>query len=80
MIAIKVSIEFCLSINSTFFLFNDLYQMFTQAGLESKFLSSLEPFLLQGAFKKVYIPEPIIKKVLHRYEEKGDLKTLEKVI
>ena len=37
-IAIKVAIEFCLSINATFFLFTEIYQIFVEYHLENKFI------------------------------------------
>lgn len=37
-IAIKVAIEFCLSISATFFLFTEIYQIFVDQSLEHKFI------------------------------------------
>ena len=59
-IAIKVAIEFCLSISATFFLFTEIYQIFVDQTLEHKFIQNLEPFLLSGQFKKEIIPESIV--------------------
>lgn len=79
-IAIKVAIEFCLSINAIFFLFSEIYQIFVDQGLENKFMANLEPFILSGQFKKELIPEYIITKLIQYYEERKNFKVLEKVI
>ena len=63
-----MSIEFCLAINATFFLFTEIYALFGESGLEERFLMNLEPFILNGSFKKVFIPENIIKKLINRHE------------
>jgi hypothetical protein len=61
-------------------LFTDLYQIFKDCGLESKFIANLEPFILSGSFKKVEIPANIVKKITSFYEERNNLKALEKMI
>jgi len=80
LIAIKSAIEFCLAINSTQLLFSDIFQLFSQSGLESKFLANLEPFILSGSFRKQSLPEFIVKKIINFYEELKNHKVLEKVI
>lgn len=68
-IVIKVAIEFCLTINATFFLFSEIYSAFYEQGLEGKFMQNLEPFILSGQFKKEIIPENIIQKLIQFYEK-----------
>ena len=63
-IAIKVAIEFCLSINAIFFLFSEIFQVFLDSNLDSKFITNLEPFILYGQFKKEIIPENIITRIV----------------
>jgi len=75
-----VAIEFCLNINATFFLFTEIFQIFVDNGLESKFIQNLEPFIISGQFRKEVIPESIVRKLIKFYEDKGKLKVLEKVI
>jgi hypothetical protein len=47
---------------------------------EEKFLKNLEPFILQGSFKRQYIPDEMLQRILNRYIQSGNLKILEKVI
>ena len=75
-----MAIEFCLNINATFFLFTEIFQIFVDNGLESKFIQNLEPFIISGQFRKEVIPESIVRKLIKFYEDKGKLKVLEKVI
>ena len=76
----KVAIEFCLQINATYFLFTDIFQLFQERQLESKFLSCLEPFILAGQFKKEQLPEQVIQMIVGYYQEMKNFKVLEKVI
>lgn len=80
LIAIKSAIEFCLNINSPAVLFTDIFSLFAQSGLETKFLQNLEPFILSGAFKKQAVPEAIVRKLLAYYESREEFKALEKVL
>lgn len=81
LIAIKSAIEFCLAINSIQLLFTDIFQLFSQSGLETKFLTNLEPFILTGSFKKQTLPEFIVNKLINFYQkELKDFRKLEKVI
>ena len=47
-IAIKVSIEFCLNIQATAFLFSDIFNIFIENGLSDEFVRHLEPFIISG--------------------------------
>jgi hypothetical protein len=75
-----VAIEFCLSINATHFLFTEIFQIFVDNDLEKEFIQNLEPFVIAGQFRKEIIPELIIRKMIKHYEDKSNLKVLEKII
>ena len=79
-IAIKASIEFCLSIGETGFLFGDIFQFFQGKGLESKFISLLCPPIIAGQFRKEKIPEDIFIELFRMYERKKEFKVLEKIV
>lgn len=79
-IAIKVSIEFCLNINETGYLFNEIYEFFMENGLKENFIKQLCPPIVAGQFRKEYIPEAILEKLIIYLEAKGDYKVLEKII
>lgn len=61
-------------------LFSDIFSLFAQSGLETKFLQNLEPFILSGSFKKQAVPEVIVRKLLSYYESRQEFKALEKVL
>jgi hypothetical protein len=69
-IAIKVSIEFCLSISATDFLFAEMFTLFHQFNMRAKLIANLEPFLISGQFKKGVIPEDVLTEFLRYYEQK----------
>lgn len=79
-IAIKVSIEFCLNINETGFLFNEIYEFFRENGLRENFINLLCPPIVAGQFRKEYIPEEILEKLIVYLEAKSNYKLLEKII
>ncbi|MFO0116295.1 MAG: hypothetical protein ACK521_01275 [bacterium] len=79
-IAIKVSIEFCLNINETSFLFTEIYEFFRENGLRENFINLLCPPIVAGQFRKEYIPESIMEKLIVYLEAKGNYKLLEKII
>lgn len=59
-IAINVAIEFCLNINATEFLFNDIFILFAHANLKKLFIKNLEPFLMSGKFREHKINQGIL--------------------
>jgi Golgi CORVET complex core vacuolar protein 8 len=75
-----ICIEFCLSINSTFFLFTEIFALFKEHQLEQHFIKNLEPFILGGQLKKEHVPSDIIQRVIAFYEEQNDYKGLERVV
>jgi hypothetical protein len=79
-IAIKVAIEFCLNINESQFLFNEVFEFFRENGLRENFISLLCPPIVAGQFRKDYIPEPILEKLFTFLEAKQNYKVLEKII
>lgn len=79
-IAIKVSIEFCLNINESAFLFTEIYEFFRENGLRENFINLLCPPIVAGQFRKEYIPESILEKLIVYLEAKGNYKLLEKII
>jgi hypothetical protein len=79
-IAIKVSIEFCLNINETQFLFSEVFDFFRENGLRENFISLLCPPIVAGQFRKEYIPEHILEKIIIYLEAKQNYKVLEKII
>ena len=79
-IAIKVSIEFCLNINEAGFLFNEIYEFFRENGLRENFINLLCPPIVAGQFRKEYIPETILEKLIVYLEAKSNYKLLEKII
>jgi hypothetical protein len=74
-IAIKVAIEFCLSINATEFLFTEIFTLFHQFNMRAKLIANLEPFLISGQFKKGIIPEDVLQEFFKFYETKDGLNT-----
>lgn len=83
-IAINVAIEFCLTINATDFLFNDIYILFMHANLRKMFIKNLEPFLMSGKFRDHKISEDILNQLIAQYQNDDvtpqKLKSLEKVV
>lgn len=79
-IAIKVSIEFCLSIQEVHYLFTDIYEFFKEKDLRDKFILLLCPAIISGQFRNEHIPETILIKLVHLYEQRKEFKVLEKVI
>jgi len=58
-----VSIEFCLNINETKFLFNEIFEFFRENDLKENFINLLCPPIVAGQFRKEYIPEAILRKL-----------------
>jgi hypothetical protein len=75
-----VAIEFCLSINESAFLFTEIYDFFRENGLRDKFIQLLCPPIVAGQFRKEYVPEAILEKLVTHLEDKGNYKVLEKII
>lgn len=62
-IAIKAAVEFCNRIGGLNFLFNGIIKLFTEEGLEDRFIENLEPFILNGYFKNAFLPDIVLKKI-----------------
>ena len=60
-IAIKLAIQFCVSIRATNFLFSEVFNFFKQHNLHEKFLHLLEPSILAGRFREEIIPNTILR-------------------
>ena len=69
-IAIKVSIEFCLQIQEVDYLFTDIYRFFCEKNLEDKFIMHLCAPIIAGQFRKEFIPESILQKLVRTYEDR----------
>jgi hypothetical protein len=79
-IAIKLSIQFCVSIKACSYLFNDVFNFFRQHNLSDKFLHLLEPSILAGRFREEIIPDRILRMLILFYEKKEEFHTLEKLV
>lgn len=79
-IAIKVAIEFCLRIGETEYLFDAIFNFFVEKDLSDKFVGQLCAPILASQFRKEFIPEHIVLKLIHMYESKKQFKVLEKII
>ena len=71
--------EFCIQIGAIDHLFNELFPMFAEAGLEQKFFQNLDAFILSGKLKDAYIPEHILQRIIDYYRL-SDTELLEKAI
>nr|XP_019009692.1 uncharacterized protein I206_05252 [Kwoniella pini CBS 10737]OCF48473.1 hypothetical protein I206_05252 [Kwoniella pini CBS 10737] len=72
------SIEACLSMQDTTFLFDEAYDHFAQAGIQGIFLRLLEPYILSGRIRN--IPPTIFQALISTHEGKGELDEAEAVI
>ena len=79
-IAIKLAIQFCVSIKASNFLFSQVFDYFRQHSLMEKFIHLLEPSILAGRFRDDIIPDRILRMLIVSYEKKQDFHTLEKLI
>ncbi|WVW79050.1 hypothetical protein I302_101013 [Kwoniella bestiolae CBS 10118] len=72
------AIEACLSMKDITFLFDEAYEHFAQAGIQSIFLRLLEPHILSGRIRQ--IPPSIFQALIKSHEEKGQLDQAEAII
>jgi len=79
-IAIKLAIQFCVSIKACNFLFDNVWKFFDKHSLSDKFLHLLEPSILAGRFREEIIPDGILRRLILFYEKKDEFHTLEKLI
>lgn len=75
---IDASIRAGLATKNLDFLFNDLFERFTDNGIEGIFLDRLEPFILAGAIRT--IPVGISQQLISRHAEHGQLREAEDLI
>lgn len=76
---LRVALEFCIRVGAIDHLFDEMFIMFAEAGMEQKFFENLEPFILSGKFKNTKIPKKILVRMLEFYRQK-DPELLEKVL
>ena len=78
---IRITIEFCVTIQDCFFLFYDLFLMFQEENLESTFLDELKPFIMAGRFQNWNLPIDILEnQILGHIKASNTPDTVEKVI
>lgn len=74
----RVCAEACLALHDFSFLFDDLYDAFTEAGIEGIFADQMERFIVQGQIKT--LPIPVVQRLVafRKRQERFDL--AEKII
>jgi hypothetical protein len=72
------SFSACLTIGDTDFLFDDIFEAFEEASLESAFFENLEPYILSGQINSV--PTEVFKSFVKQYDTQDSAKQLENII
>jgi len=76
---LRVATEFCIKVGAIDHLFNELFEMFAEAGIEQRYFENLEAFILSGKLKNIVIPDEILTRLIQYYRQK-DVELLEKSI
>lgn len=74
----KAAIDACIAINDISFLFDDVYDHFSQAGIHAMFLAQLEPYILDEKLREV--PPNIVQTLIGIHDDRGALDQAEAVI
>ena len=64
---VRLSIDFCVSISDSTFLFYDLINLLKEYKLEDKFLEQLKPFIMAGRFQTWELPKEILEDNVIKY-------------
>lgn len=76
---LRVATEFCIRVGAIDHVFGELFQMFAEAGMETKYFENLDAFILSGKLIKVRIPDIILSRLIDFYRQR-DVELLEKAI
>ena len=79
-VAIRVSIEFCLTIKDVEFLFAEIYSFFEEKGLSQQFVKNLQCPIIAGSFQRECVPSDLLLKLIRAEEEKREYSTIEQII
>jgi hypothetical protein len=74
----SASFSVCLTIGDTDLLFEDVFEAFEDASLESAFFENLEPYILSGQIESV--PTEVFKSFVKQYNTEDSAKQLENMI
>ncbi|KZT42500.1 hypothetical protein SISSUDRAFT_980251 [Sistotremastrum suecicum HHB10207 ss-3] len=68
----------CIALNDFEFLFENLYERYLSTGIQSIFLTQIEPLILDNSIP--FIPPRITKELISMHDEHQDLESVEKII
>ncbi|KAK9899037.1 hypothetical protein P389DRAFT_158303 [Cystobasidium minutum MCA 4210] len=75
---VDAAIRASLATESYDFLFNDLFERYSDNGIQGIFLDRLEPFVRSGTIRK--LPVGISQQLISKYAEKGQMREVESLI
>lgn len=75
---VKACTEACLALGETEWLFNDLYDFYTESGIDTIFAEEVESFVLDGRLRQ--LPTPVVQRLLRSCQTADDLDLAERLI
>lgn len=74
----RLCAEACLSLQDTEFLFGDLYDLYTDNGIDTIFVKEMEPFVLDGRLSQ--LPIPVVQRLINSCKANEEYELAEKLI
>jgi hypothetical protein len=71
-IALRAATEFCLILDHPEFLFNEVYSLFQEGGLEKSFVKCLAGFFKSGKLRHVVMSDGFIRRIIQYFESEQE--------